>query len=259
MRTQTVGGPRLLDRLLLIFLALPCFSAENGHVFQNIVDCEYTREDLSDMVYMVKLVFNQKLLCDYDSQRGVYVGYDDYGIKCAEKFNNQSWKMAARKAELETLCKANARYFVNTTAREVPPVVTVSFNEKSHYGQLTLLECHMYDFYPKDIEVTWLRDERVVTEGVLYSETMANGDWTYQFHSYLELELQQGEKVSCQVEHSSLKEPLVVLWDSSSLDNKIRKLAVGITSLILGPAVAVTGGLYHYWRTQGNFVLVPLR
>ncbi|XP_036421599.1 SLA class II histocompatibility antigen, DQ haplotype D beta chain-like [Colossoma macropomum] len=96
--------------------------------------------------------------------------------------------------------------------RELPPVVAVSFNEKSRYGQLTMLECHMYDFYSKDIAVTWLKDETVVNEGIFQSETMASGDWTYQFHSYLELVLQQGEKVSCQVEHSSFKKPLVVLW-----------------------------------------------
>ncbi|KAL6461109.1 hypothetical protein MHYP_G00310750 [Metynnis hypsauchen] len=261
MRTQRVGALRLLDRVLLMVLALSSFSAEDGHVFQNIVDCEYSREDLSDMVYLVKLVFNQKLLCDYDSRRGKYVGYGEYGIRNAEKFNNQSYKMAARKAELETVCKANARYYVNTTTREVPPVVTVSFNEKSYYGQLTMLECHMYDFYPKDIAVTWLKDETVVNEGIFQSETMVNGDWTYQFHSYLELVLQQGEKVSCQVEHSSLKKPLVVLWDSSSLDNRIYKLSVGITSLILGLIVAVAGALYYHWRTHGGFpgfAVVPL-
>lgn len=69
------------------------------------------------MVYLVKLVFNQKLMCDYDSRRGRYEGYGEFGLRNAARFNKQSWKMAARKAELESVCKANARYYKNTTVR----------------------------------------------------------------------------------------------------------------------------------------------
>lgn len=92
------------------------------------------------------------------------------------------------------------------------PDVTVRSNEKARYGQLTTLECHVYDFYPQAINVTWLIGGSEVTEDVTSTEYMDNGDWSYQIHSYLDLVLQRGVKVSCRVEHSSLKEPLVVHW-----------------------------------------------
>ncbi len=87
-------------------------------MFQDIDECEFSKEDLSDMVYTVKLVFNQKLLCSYDSRQGKYVGYDELGIRSAEHFNNQSWKMKQRKEEVETICKANARLYIKSEVRK---------------------------------------------------------------------------------------------------------------------------------------------
>uniref|UniRef100_A0A671QM72 Ig-like domain-containing protein n=1 Tax=Sinocyclocheilus anshuiensis TaxID=1608454 RepID=A0A671QM72_9TELE len=160
-----------------------------------------TKEDLSDMVYTVKLVFNQKLLCSYDSRLEKYVGSDELGIRNAEHYNNQ-----------------------------MPPVVTVRSNSKARYGQLTTLECHAYNFYPQAINVTWLLDGSEVTGDVVSTEFMDNGDWSYQMHSYLELVLHRGVPVSCRVEHSGLKEPLVTLWGETRLDGQHYKRRLAIVS-----------------------------
>ncbi|KAL0166997.1 hypothetical protein M9458_038841, partial [Cirrhinus mrigala] len=66
------------------------------YVFQDIDECEFSKEDLSDMVY-------RKLLCMYNSSLGKYVGFDELGIRNAERFNNQSWKMKERKEQVETV------------------------------------------------------------------------------------------------------------------------------------------------------------
>ncbi|XP_055076851.2 (3R)-3-hydroxyacyl-CoA dehydrogenase isoform X2 [Misgurnus anguillicaudatus] len=225
---------------------------------KDIDECEYGSEDLSDMVYRVKLVFNQRLLCTYDSRLGKYVGYDEYGIINAEHYNNQSWKMRERKAELDSLCRAHARYYINSTRRKVPPDVTVRSNEKARYGQLTTLECHVYNFYPRAINVTWLIDGSKVNEDVTSTEFMDNGDWSYQIHSYLELVVQRGVRVSCQVEHSSLKEPLIVNWDSTPLDSRIMKLTVGCTLFIIGLIVTFSSVYYYYKRKHRGFTSLPL-
>uniref|UniRef100_A0A671QQN1 Ig-like domain-containing protein n=1 Tax=Sinocyclocheilus anshuiensis TaxID=1608454 RepID=A0A671QQN1_9TELE len=178
------------------------------------------KEDLSDMVYTVKLVFNQKLLCSYDSRLEKYVGSDELGIRNAEHYNNQSWKMKQRKEELETICRQPQlhTYYLSLLSR-MPPVVTVRSNSKARYGQLTTLECHAYNFYPQAINVTWLLDGSEVTGDVVSTEFMDNGDWSYQMHSYLELVLHRGVPVSCRVEHSGLKEPLVTLWGETRFVN----------------------------------------
>uniref|UniRef100_A0A671QRE7 Ig-like domain-containing protein n=1 Tax=Sinocyclocheilus anshuiensis TaxID=1608454 RepID=A0A671QRE7_9TELE len=197
----------------------PFQSTKDVYVFQDIDECEFSKEDLSDMVYTVKLVFNQKLLCSYDSRLEKYVGSDELGIRNAEHYNNQSWKMKQRKEELETICRANQPQL--HTYYLMPPVVTVRSNSKARYGQLTTLECHAYNFYPQAINVTWLLDGSEVTGDVVSTEFMDNGDWSYQMHSYLELVLHRGVPVSCRVEHSGLKEPLVTLWGETRSSNVV--------------------------------------
>ncbi len=101
----------------------------------------------------------------------------------------------------------------------MPPVVAVRSNSKARYGQLTTLECHAFDFYPQAINISWLLDGSEVTGDVVSTEFMDNGDWSFQMHSYLELELHRGVPVSCRVEHSGLEEPVLVLWgETRSVD-----------------------------------------
>lgn len=72
--------------------------------------------------------------------------------------------------------------------------------------------CSAYDFYPKHILVTWRLNGQEVTEGVTMSEAMTNGDWTYQRHSYLQCTPGPKDRVTCTVEHVSLKEPKMIQW-----------------------------------------------
>uniref|UniRef100_A0A3P8RC47 Ig-like domain-containing protein n=1 Tax=Astatotilapia calliptera TaxID=8154 RepID=A0A3P8RC47_ASTCA len=75
-----------------------------------------------------------------------------------------------------------------------------------------MLVCSVYDFFPSEIKVSWLRDGQEVTSDVTSTEVMPNGDWYYQTHSYLEYTPRSGENISCVVEHASLKEPLITDW-----------------------------------------------
>uniref|UniRef100_A0A671QSL5 Ig-like domain-containing protein n=1 Tax=Sinocyclocheilus anshuiensis TaxID=1608454 RepID=A0A671QSL5_9TELE len=160
-----------------------------------------------------KLVFNQKLLCSYDSRLEKYVGSDELGIRNAEHYNNQSWKMKqANQPQLHT-------YYLSLLSRSTKLEM-----------KLTTLECHAYNFYPQAINVTWLLDGSEVTGDVVSTEFMDNGDWSYQMHSYLELVLHRGVPVSCRVEHSGLKEPLVTLWGETRLDGQHYKRRLAIVS-----------------------------
>uniref|UniRef100_A0A8C8CUK5 Ig-like domain-containing protein n=1 Tax=Oncorhynchus tshawytscha TaxID=74940 RepID=A0A8C8CUK5_ONCTS len=171
-----------------------------GYQFQGIVDCEY--DDTTDnMIYFVKNIFNQKLTV-YDSRAQKYVGFGEFGIRNADHYNSQAWKMAIRKAEVETICRYSARFFkLSTLERIVPPIVKVRLTKPSSYGELSMLECSVLGFYPQEVRVT-----------VTSTDTLANGDWSYPLHSYLEFRPQRGESVSCMVEHPSLDEPLEVVW-----------------------------------------------
>uniref|UniRef100_A0A8D2MPB0 Ig-like domain-containing protein n=1 Tax=Zonotrichia albicollis TaxID=44394 RepID=A0A8D2MPB0_ZONAL len=59
------------------------------------------------------------------------------------------------------------------------------------------LLCSVMDFYPAAIQVRWFQAQQELSEHVVATEVVPNGDWTYQLLVY-----------SCQVEHVSLEQPL---------------------------------------------------
>lgn len=79
-----------------------------------------------------------------------------------------------------------------------------------------MLMCSAYDFYPKMIKVTWYRNGKDITSDMTATDELADGDWYYQVHSHLEFTPKTGEKISCMVEHRSLKEPLEIVWGENT-------------------------------------------
>ncbi|XP_063325245.1 class II histocompatibility antigen, B-L beta chain-like isoform X2 [Pelmatolapia mariae] len=119
-----------------------------------------------------------------------------------------------------------------------------------------MLVCSVYDFYPTEIKVSWHRDGQEVTSDVTSTEEMEDGDWYYQAHSHLEYTPRYGEKISCMVEHASLREPLITDWDPSMPVSERSKLAIGASGLILGLILFLIGFIY-YRRMAQDRILVP--
>uniref|UniRef100_A0A667YP27 Ig-like domain-containing protein n=1 Tax=Myripristis murdjan TaxID=586833 RepID=A0A667YP27_9TELE len=115
-----------------------------------------------------------------------------------------------------------------------------------------MLMCSVYGFYPKLISVKWLRDGKVTTSDVTSTEELADGDWYYQIHSYLEFTPRSGEKISCMVEHISLSDPLIRDWDPSLPESERNKIAIGASVLILGLILSLAGFIYYKRKMQGQ-------
>lgn len=73
-----------------------------------------------------------------------------------------------------------------------------------------MLICSAYNFYPKQIHLTWLRNGQEVSEGVSYSDATDDGDLRYRIFSHLEYTPVSGETITCLVEHLRLSEPRLI-------------------------------------------------
>uniref|UniRef100_A0A8C9MDX2 Ig-like domain-containing protein n=1 Tax=Serinus canaria TaxID=9135 RepID=A0A8C9MDX2_SERCA len=95
-----------------------------------------------------------------------------------------------------------------------PPAVVPSLlvpPSSSQPGPGRLL-CSVMDFYPAPIQVRWFQGQQELSEHVVATDVVPNGDWTYQLLVLLETPPRRGLTYTCQVEHVSLEQPLRRDW-----------------------------------------------
>jgi major histocompatibility complex class II len=88
----------------------------------------------------------------------------------------------------------------------------VSPSKKGTLQHHDLLVCHVTDFYPGNIQVRWFLNGQEETAGVVSTNLIRDGDWTFQILVMLEMMPQQGDVYTCHVEHPSLQSPITVDW-----------------------------------------------
>ncbi|XP_062311914.1 HLA class II histocompatibility antigen, DM beta chain-like [Osmerus eperlanus] len=138
----------------------------------------------------------------------------------------------------------NPDRIVNKT---VEPSVHLRSETPPNSKHTTMLKCSAYRFYPKEIQVTWIRNGQDVTSDIS-TEDLYDGDFYFQHHSYLEYTPTPGEEVFCMVEHASLPRPKIFRWDPSMPVSERVQLGIGALGVFLGLVVLTAGSLYYKRR-----------
>lgn len=92
------------------------------------------------------------------------------------------------------------------------PNVAISLSRTEALNHHNLLVCSVTDFYPAQIKVRWFRNGQEETTGVVSTQLIRNGDWTFQVLVMLEMTPQRGDVYTCHVDHASLENPVTVEW-----------------------------------------------
>ncbi|XP_062855480.1 H-2 class II histocompatibility antigen, I-E beta chain-like, partial [Trichomycterus rosablanca] len=233
-----------------------CFSLDGDNLVLHS-RCIYSSDYKHDMLHLEVYTYDKMKFLQYNSTLGKYEGYTDFGIKNANYLNNNTAVMQNLKADMEKFCKVNAgNYYNDVYTKTVTPKIEVKLLKKSDGSHPAILMCSAYSFYPPNIEVTWLRDGKVIKGGVTSTEEMPDGDWYYQIHSHLEYMPQSGEEITCVVQHASSSKPLTKHWDPSVTEPDRGKIAIGASGLVLGIILSAAGFIYYKKKSSGR-ILVP--
>nr|ABH09452.1 MHC class II antigen beta chain [Dicentrarchus labrax] len=239
---------------LLFIISL--YTADGFRYFWTDV-CDFNSTDPKNIEYIRSYYYNKLEVTRFSSSVGEFVGYTEWGLKQAKYWNSDTSYLAQMRGEKERYCLNNINiYYPNALDKSVKPYVVLSSVAPPAGKHPSMLVCSVYDFFPKHIRVSWLRDGQEVTSDVTSTDELADADWFYQIHSHLEYTPRSGEKISCVVEHASLREPLVTDWDPSMPESERNKIAIGASGLILGLILSLAGFIYYKRKARGR-ILVP--
>uniref|UniRef100_A0A8C8SIV1 Ig-like domain-containing protein n=1 Tax=Pelusios castaneus TaxID=367368 RepID=A0A8C8SIV1_9SAUR len=95
--------------------------------------------------------------------------------------------------------------------RREPTAVLVS--DQAAPDGLPRLSCRVYGFYPRDIAVTWMKNGEMRKQETQRGDVLPSGDGTYQVQASMEIDVKEGGRYACHVDHSSLLRPRIVPWE----------------------------------------------
>ncbi|XP_030014739.1 HLA class II histocompatibility antigen, DQ beta 2 chain-like [Sphaeramia orbicularis] len=239
----------------ITFLLLPLlFSRANALYGALFIRCQFTSPGDYDSVCLEQYYFSQMLIGQYNSTLGKVINYREETQKIVDDLNNNPGFLS-HQAWIAGVCRIKSKVVHNSLQKPVEPYIRLTSVKDPESEHPAMLRCSVYNFYPKQIRVTWLRNEKEVTSDVTSTEELSNGNWLYQIHSYLEYTPTFGEKITCMVEHASFMEPKCYDWDPMTESEK-NKIAVGTAGLLLGLMFSVVG-LIYYKKSPIGRVLVP--
>ncbi|XP_026118848.1 rano class II histocompatibility antigen, A beta chain-like [Carassius auratus] len=237
--------------LAMFFSAL--FEKAHGYFGYVQTLCRVSSIEKTEFIYSV--TYNKIEYVRFNSTEDKAVGYTAFGEKWAEEYNKNKILLAQAEFGIKN-CKEAAQIIVPYAGMTVKPEVIIRSAREAKGEEKAVLVCSAYDFYPKPIKLTWLRDDTEVTADVTSTEELADGDWYYQIHSHLEYFPTPGEKVSCVVEHASSNRPMIYDWDPPLSESERPKIILGAVGLLMGVFMAA-GGQIYYKRKQTGFYRLP--
>ncbi|XP_040180825.1 BOLA class I histocompatibility antigen, alpha chain BL3-6-like [Rana temporaria] len=111
--------------------------------------------------------------------------------------------------------------------RKIQPLVYIT--KKSEKSEIEII-CMVTGFYPKPINVSLWKEKKM--EDVMSTVTLPNGDGTYQITVLTITNSLDQQSIYCRVEHSSLKEPLIVHLDKRHQISRGLGICIAVASMV---------------------------
>ncbi|XP_048345461.1 H-2 class II histocompatibility antigen, E-S beta chain-like isoform X2 [Sphaerodactylus townsendi] len=199
-------------------------------------ECYFANGTAGQVRYLERYIYDRQELVRFDSRRGTFEAVTGLGEPVARLWNSQKLRLEDKRASVDWFCRDN--YALDqqdgVAAWKFQPTVTISHTKGDPRAHHRLLICTAAGYYPSEVTIRWLKNGQEQTEGVGYADELQNGDWTFHNQGMLEMVPKRGDVYACQVEHSSLKEPITVLWEPKMSNSSKNKMWTGALGAVLG-------------------------
>ncbi|KAG8553027.1 hypothetical protein GDO81_003229 [Engystomops pustulosus] len=224
---------------------------EGFHYFQVMHGCEL-RDDGSFTGYL-QYGYDGRELLYLDTQTWTFMPSIPEAQITTQTWNSPEVQWGKRmKIYLENECIEGLQKHVKNgredLERRVQPKVKIS-GQESDDGILTL-HCLAHRFHPRAVDVKWVKN--MVDDVPTYETThvLPNPDGTYQIRVSVDVRPKEGDTYSCYVDHSSLTEPLHIVWEPNKPRVWVVPVAIAVVVALLG-AGAVAGFLWCRKKKDG--------
>nr|XP_020671394.1 H-2 class II histocompatibility antigen, A-R alpha chain-like [Pogona vitticeps] len=150
--------------------------------------------------------------------------------------------LAVLKNNLEIMIKCSNR----TQAQNVAPSARVYPKDPVELGDPNVLICFVDKFSPPVLNITWLKNEEVVSKDIQETDFYSSVDNTFRKFSYLAFVPEEGDFYACKVDHWGLQESLTREWyprqptpPPKTTDTVVcgLGLAFAVLGIVAGPAL----------------------
>ncbi|XP_043859315.1 HLA class II histocompatibility antigen, DQ beta 1 chain-like [Dromiciops gliroides] len=202
--------------------------------------------------HVTRFIYNREEILQFNSDVGEFLMVRELGQSLAKNWNNQKNLLEQYQGYVNSVCRHNYRLIEPfTVQRRVKPKVSILPTRSQPLQYHNLLICVATDFYPGEIKVRWFRNGQEEADGVMSSDLIQNGDWTFQILVMLEILPQHRDVYSCQVEHGSLLSSIIVEWRVQS-ESAQSKILSGVSGFIVGLFFLVLGLTAHLRNQRDN-------
>ncbi|XP_077340133.1 antigen-presenting glycoprotein CD1d-like [Lithobates pipiens] len=215
---------------------------KDKHTVQCWIGCPSSLEEIEDFTYKVAL--NGKNEVHLDVIRKVWVGENNPFAQTVQKlFQEDEQTMGNLVVYVTSLCIKLAELFSQAGeevfSRKIQPQVYITSQPDQSETEVI---CMVTGFYPKSIHVSLWKENKM--EDAMSTDTLPNGDGTYQIKVSTTVNDIKQQSVYCRVEHGSLKEPLIVYLDKEP--HFPTGLIIGIAVLVAFCAFALVFFIMKY-------------
>uniref|UniRef100_A0A8C3S1W0 Ig-like domain-containing protein n=1 Tax=Chelydra serpentina TaxID=8475 RepID=A0A8C3S1W0_CHESE len=251
------AGSRWAGALLVTLTVLRphlahCTEPPEHFLYQAKCDCLFTN-GTERVRFLERYIWDRQQIAHFDSDVGRFVADTELGRRSAEHWNGDQEIVAEKRAAADTFCRYNYPVLSPFSLPPVPPKVKVSPTQSGSQPHSHQLVCSVTGFYPGGIEIKWLKNGQEQTAGVVSTELLHNGDWTFQILLMLEMSPRRGDVYTCQVEHVSLRDPITVHWEAQS-DSARSKMLTGVGGFVLGLIFLAPGLLIYLKNKKGEWL-----